>query len=174
MGKSFSYSPQKLNFSQDRKSSNRVITFCSYVEVSYQKTPNCFVSLFFFFQIPFQGRDNCRFSEHLCWKTLPHQIWPFPQEVTSLNKLPSHSPGFSRALFSGAGCSKGRCFGLPEPEGTLSARSYFNQGIILQPKGSKSPQSSAVTPCMPLKPGRALSFWQCPNHDQNKAVQAAQ
>lgn len=88
--------------------------------------------------------------------------------------LPSHSQGLSRALFFGAGCSMGRCFGLPEPQGTLSARSYFNQELFYNPKALKVPRGSAVTPCMPLKPGTTLSFWQCPNHDQNKAVQAAQ
>lgn len=175
MCKSFSHSPQKLTFHMTGNQQEIVITFCSYVGVSYQKTPNCLPSLFFFSRYLSKAETTvdflnicagkCHLSSDLAISIRNHRF-----EQT----LPSHRHGLGRAHFSWARCYMGRCFGLPEPQGTLPARSYFNQGIISQPRGSKSPQSSAVTPYMPLKPGRTLSFWQCPNHDQNKAVQAAQ
>lgn len=88
MCKSFSHSPQKLTFHMTGNQQEIVITFCSYVGVSYQKTPNCLPSLFFFSRYLSKAETTVDFLNICAGKChLSHQIWPFPYEITGLSKL---------------------------------------------------------------------------------------
>lgn len=150
MCKSFSHSPQKLTFHMTGNQQEIVITFCSYVGVSYQKTPNCLPSLFFFSRylskaettVDFMNisAGKCHLSSDLAISIRNHRF-----EQT----LPSHRHGLGRSGFSWAGCYMGRCFGLPEPQGTLPARSYFNQGLFHNPEALKVPKAVQSRPTCP-------------------------